>query len=319
MVDHNIAPHPINYALWYNYVSNRNPVLNQELDRIISTTGTCDAKHSRELYQKYIINDELENHYQTLDTIAHLAANIMNSLSETISGSESFGDTLVTHIGKLKDASTIGEVSQVIDAVMSTANQINDANRKFHQAAKKNREEVDKLKHELQQVEKQTFTDSLTQVFNRYAFDKQLGQLLQTPQIAEHAYLVMIDLDHFKSFNDEYGHLIGDRILQLTGQLLQDYCPDNAIVARYGGEEFAVILNNSTMSQANEVAETLRQRLEMLRVKLRDSDKMLDHITASFGVTRFNLGESIDSFIERADKALYQAKDNGRNRVEIGI
>lgn len=100
------------------------------------------------------------------------------------------------------------------------------------------------------------------------------------------------------------------------GELIQDYCPDNAIGARYGGEEFAIILSNASEAETIEVAEKLRRKIQQLRVKIKNSDKVLDNITASFGVTRFRLGESIECFIDRADQALYSAKRNGRNRVE---
>ena len=129
--------------------------------------------------------------------------------------------------------------------------------------------------------------------------------------------LIMADLDHFKSFNDDYGHVIGDRVLQRMGELIQDHSPDNAIGARYGGEEFAIILSNSSIEQAAEVAETLRSKLQQVRVKLKNSDKILNNISSSFGIARFVIGESIETFIDRADQALYRAKDNGRNRVAI--
>jgi diguanylate cyclase len=192
---------------------------------------------------------------------------------------------------------------------------MSDANKQFQQQINSANEELAQLRQQLQAAQEQAYRDTLTQLYNRLAFNEQLEQLISNPTVAQSTCLVLADIDHFKSFNDNYGHLIGDRVLQKMGEIISDHCPDNCIGARYGGEEFAVIVTNSNMEQAAEIAETLRQRLRQLRVKVKSSDKVLNNISASFGVAQYLPQESINSLIDRADKALYAAKDQGRDCV----
>ncbi len=316
MVAKKIPANPVNYTLWYNYVANYIPALNKALDALTSGNARLTQEQSIELYKYYIISEHLEDHQNTLDSITQLAEHIVNRLSASMQSSEHFDEELSQNIDALKQASSIDEVTTLIDQVINASEQIRSANSDFKAGMEQANEEINSLRHELALAEKEAYVDQLTQLYNRNAFDRQLKQLLQNDTVAADVCLILTDLDHFKSFNDDYGHVIGDRVLQRMGELIQDYCPDNAIGARYGGEEFAIILSNASEAEASEVAEKLRQKIQQLRVKIKSSDKVLDNITASFGVTRFRLGESIECFIDRADQALYSAKRNGRNRVE---
>ena len=317
LVEYEIAANPINYTLWYNYVSRRVPALNKALDRIIKRSGTCTSEQSQELYINYIIGEHLEEHHQTLESITKLAAHIVQRLRQSTSGSDTFDQEISQNITNLKQAKTLHDITSIVDTVISASENIRTANSAFKQQMEQATSEITSLRHQLQQAEKHAYVDQLTQLYNRRAFDSQLEQLLRAGDSAEHVCLVLADIDHFKSFNDEYGHIIGDRVLRRMGELIQDHCPDNAIGARYGGEEFALIITNSTIDNAVSVAETLRKRLEQLRVKVKNSNQTLDNISASFGVACFEPNESLESFIHRADQALYRAKNKGRNRVEV--
>jgi diguanylate cyclase len=127
--------------------------------------------------------------------------------------------------------------------------------------------------------------------------------------------LMLIDVDHFKRFNDTYGHLMGDKVLQYVGRLLKEECAEPLIPVRFGGEEFAVMLPGMQQADAEAIAERLRKRVEAIRIRQRSSGSVISSITASFGVTRFQPGDTAVSLIERADQALYRAKEEGRNRV----
>lgn len=156
--------------------------------------------------------------------------------------------------------------------------------------------------------------DGLTQVFNRDTFNRMLDQALNTDP--EGVALIMLDIDHFKKFNDQYGHPLGDRVIQHVGQVLRTSLPPNAIAARYGGEEFCVILKACTdLESAHVFAEKLRLKIQSLRIKVRGTDKILDTITASLGIALFSAGDNAETLLSRADEALYKAKHSGRNQV----
>ena len=127
---------------------------------------------------------------------------------------------------------------------------------------------------------------------------------------------MILDIDHFKQFNDQYGHPLGDRVLQHVGQLLRELLPPGAFAARYGGEEFCVVLRNcANLNEVLDFAEQLRHKIQSLRIKVRRTDQILDSITASFGCAMAEEGDTFESLLTRADDALYQAKRAGRNQV----
>ncbi|MFT5577749.1 MAG: diguanylate cyclase [Paraglaciecola psychrophila] len=319
IVGNKIPANPINYTLWYNYVAGKNPALNEKLDHIIAHTGTCSREQSEELYSYFIIGEYLEDHNKSLQNLTALASQLIDHMGSAIDGSSNFDSQLADSMGQLKTATSADNVAEVIENTLAATQSIRDSNSQFSLQLETANSEILALRSQLQDVEKQAFTDQLTQLYNRHAFDVQLKQLLAVDVAAENVCLIIADLDHFKKFNDEHGHVIGDRVLTRMGELIQDYCPDNATGARYGGEEFAIIVSNANEQEAAAMAETLRERLLKLRVRLKNSDKVLDNITASFGVTRYRLGESVENFIDRADKMLYRAKKAGRNRVEVEV
>lgn len=317
MVIHSIPANPINYTLWYSYVSGTNLSLNSKLDHFIASTGTCSAEQSEELYVNYIVEEYFEDNSKSLENLTILASQLLNHMNAAMDGSAVFDQQLANNITRLGEVKTIESVTDVIADVVRTAQSVKDANKQFNDKIELANKEIQSLRDQLEEVEKQVFVDKLTQLYNRHAFDIQLKQLLEVDAVATHVCLIIMDIDHFKSFNDEYGHVIGDRVLGRVGELVQDFCPEHAIGARYGGEEFAIIISNSDEKEAANLAEGLRHRLEKLRITTKSSNKVLDNITASFGVTRFRLGESSENFVDRADKMLYKAKQNGRNRVQV--
>jgi diguanylate cyclase len=125
----------------------------------------------------------------------------------------------------------------------------------------------------------------------------------------------MFDIDHFKSFNDSYGHLTGDQVLRLVGMSLKQTIKGQDITARYGGEEFAVVLPNTALRQALTVADHIRRAVMSKELKKKSTGEMLGRVTISVGVSMLKPGDDTDSLIERADACLYAAKRAGRNRV----
>ena len=153
--------------------------------------------------------------------------------------------------------------------------------------------------------------DKLTSLYNRYKFDESLEKEIQRAKRYAHPLsFIITDLDYFKDINDNYGHQTGDTILiQLAGILLENI-RDIDIVARWGGEEFVMILPDTDKEQALSLAEKLRSIIQKHNFEKKIS------LTCSFGVTTFHKGDTKDTIFARMDKALYEAKESGRNRVE---
>ncbi|QHV01129.1 sensor domain-containing diguanylate cyclase [Synechocystis sp. CACIAM 05] len=168
-----------------------------------------------------------------------------------------------------------------------------------------------------EQLEEQSIRDPLTKLFNRRYLEQRLTQELARAK--RHHYSVgvlMIDVDHFKHFNDSLGHDAGDRILAAIGTLLKNNIRTSDVACRYGGEEITIILPDATMEEASQKAEFLRQAIAEMKIEY--SGKIVNSVTASFGVACYpDHGETGQEIIQIADKALYDAKQAGRNRVIV--
>jgi len=159
-------------------------------------------------------------------------------------------------------------------------------------------------------------TDSLTGVANRRCFDLRLVEQSKAAlKEGSDLCLVLIDIDHFKRFNDTYGHRVGDQVLKVVGFQLKAAAGEKDVPARYGGEEFAMILPNCTLERARERADQLRQILAGQYLRNKSTGENFGQVTVSIGVSTYRPNEPLEDFVTRADGALYEAKHKGRNCV----
>jgi diguanylate cyclase (GGDEF)-like protein len=170
-----------------------------------------------------------------------------------------------------------------------------------------------------QELENIANVDGLTGLFNRRwmneYFQRQISRALNNNKPMA---LILADLDHFKSINDKYGHLVGDEVLFAVASMLTQQIRPTDLLARFGGEEFAFILPETSPEEAYQIAERIRTSLESTRLGFDDEVKDEIHVTLSLGVTNLMLGDNINMMLSRADQALYQAKKNGRNCITVG-
>ena len=158
--------------------------------------------------------------------------------------------------------------------------------------------------------------DFLTGVPNRKAFDEKLAVCIdEAISNNEDLCLLVIDIDHFKKFNDKYGHIIGDEVLKIVARNVKEIVRGRDFLARFGGEEFVVILSQTPLSGAKTVAENIRNFFNQTKLKVVSTSKDLGKVTVSIGAAIYRYDEPIKEFIDRSDQALYFAKNTGRNRV----
>lgn len=163
-------------------------------------------------------------------------------------------------------------------------------------------------------LEELYITDALTKLYNRAHFDDIINSITKHQRKADIDFaLVISDIDHFKSINDNYGHQVGDQALKKVADTLKKSLRENDIIARWGGEEFVIMLKNVTAEEAQMIAEKLRYAVESLKID--------DYFscTCSFGISLYKPSENIDETFKRADDALYEAKHSGRNKVIIKL
>ena len=156
--------------------------------------------------------------------------------------------------------------------------------------------------------------DSLTQLYNRYQIEQFLKhKMLEAEHKGSSLAVILMDIDHFKQVNDQHGHIAGDKVLRSIAKLLKKTLRDTDIVGRWGGEEFMLICPNTLLDEAFKIADRLRQTIE------EHTFPIVQKQTASFGISCFKQGDDVKHLVSRADQALYQAKQKGRNRVEIKL
>jgi two-component system, cell cycle response regulator len=169
--------------------------------------------------------------------------------------------------------------------------------------------------HMLEKLKRLSITDGLTQLYNsRYFYNQLKIEIDRTTRYQRPLSLLLLDIDNFKDYNDNYGHLEGDKVLVRLGQVIKSCLRKMDSAYRYGGEEFTVILPETEGEEAATVAERIRSAVQMDRLLPKGEAEPVN-ITISIGVTEFNRPEEISLFVQRADNAMYQSKQAGRNRV----
>lgn len=175
--------------------------------------------------------------------------------------------------------------------------------------------EMAQVRSELEEYKRLAAIDAVTGLSNRRAFDERLSDIYKNPSDIPHHALLVADIDHFKKFNDTYGHQVGDRVLNAVAGVMKSALSDETFVARTGGEEFAIVLGGTTVDIATGIAD--RIRLVVGKTSLKDHSGGLDcgHVTITFGLCMASDAADPEDLYGNADMALYAAKNNGRNQI----
>jgi diguanylate cyclase len=230
--------------------------------------------------------------------------------------SASYEDSLSSATQRLAVAHDRDQVKPIVESLLQSTHEMRDTNKALENRLSLSKTEISNLQQSLEAIRAESLTDPLTGLGNRKYFDRSIETAVENALASgEPLSLLMFDIDHFKSFNDSYGHLTGDQVLRLVGMSLKQTIKGQDITARYGGEEFAVVLPNTALRQALTVADHIRRAVMAKELKKKSTGEILGRVTISVGVSMLKPGDDTDSLIERADGCLYAAKRNGRNRV----
>ena len=309
--------HPISYALWYEYAAGINPPLKEDVDQMVKSGRLLDDHLVSELYEKHIarrddamsnkLRTELERMLQELSRQASAAGQHASDYSKSLDG---FGEQLRPGVDpeqlKIAVRSMLEKTEQMCARTSELELQLQDSSR-----------EVELLRAELVRARGEALTDPLSGIANRRGFLKAVDSLQKSnPQGLRNACLIAADIDHFKKCNDDYGHLFGDKVIRNVAQILRKMIKGQDTAARVGGEEFVVLLPDTPVAGARKLAEQIRRTVAAGRIS-HGSNAEVGRITISLGVTNFQPEDNIESFMARADKALYASKAAGRNRVTV--
>jgi diguanylate cyclase len=317
MKDLQHAPTPHNYEVWYNYASAAHQSLNQAVNDLIAGTGTVSQSDLDELYEKFLAPTRLSDQIDVFGTqVMGEIDEIMTFIDGTLDSTTRHTENLADMTAQIDDTTDLNALRSVINRLVVTAKDIEQTNQKFEAHLKESKHEINQLQKHLDAARTEILTDPLTTLSNRKHFDQTIVKAIADAAAnGTPLSLVMSDIDHFKSFNDTYGHLTGDQVLRLVALSLKHNVKGQDLAARYGGEEFAVILPNMELDQAATVADQIRRAVVQRDLMKRSTGENLGHVTISLGVATLRPGDTPQSLIERADNCLYAAKRSGRNRV----
>ncbi len=308
---------PRNFEIWYNYATGYNPALNSSINQTLEQKGTLSEADLDQIYDTYIaasrIGDRIDSvGSRVLDEIKQVLAMIDVAAGSATSYSESLADASE----KLAVADDGDTLRAVIELLMEGAKEMELNNKKLEANLSASKQEIGQLQQNLAAVRTESLTDPLTSLSNRKFFDSALAKAISDAKGKnEPLSLLMTDVDHFKSFNDKFGHLTGDQVLRLIAIAMKQNVKGQDIAARYGGEEFVVVLPNTVLQSAITVADHIRRAVMTKELMKRSSGERLGRVTISIGVAVLRADDTSQSLIERADNCLYAAKRNGRNCV----
>jgi len=296
---HRVAASPRIYELWYSYVAGEHPALNRAIERLVQTRTGVTTQALEEIYDSHISPQRFTGRVDRVNTRLQ---NEMDTLADLV---ESMAQQASTYTGDLRRAATElssddapEEYKSALSGLLALTSEMANVNQKLHT------------------VMAESLTDPLTGLYNRKAFDSALTSAINKMHASGRpTALLVADVDHFKRFNDKWGHQTGDQVLKLVAQSIKQNIGSNDLAARYGGEEFTVILPGRTLQEARTIAEQIRTAVMTRELVKRSTGENLGRATLSIGIALLQPQDSAIVLFERADACLYAAKKAGRNRV----
>jgi diguanylate cyclase len=315
MSECDVAPTPENFELFYHYATGSDPHMARIMGDMVSNRRPFTADALDHLRRQCLVSAKARH---AVDTMGAGMTNVLDSVLDKIGAAGrdavAYGQTLSAAQGEF--GGDPASVRRVIDGLVAATHAMETRTKTLEDELQRSSHEVTELKTKLDDVRKESLTDPLTGVANRKAFDLELASAaLQAAESGEKVSLLMCDIDHFKLFNDTWGHQTGDQVLRLVANCLSENVKGRDTAARYGGEEFAVILRSTELAHAITLANQIRASVEGKKLVKKSTGDILGRMTISIGVAQFDGKEQSADFVQRADACLYSAKHNGRNLV----
>jgi diguanylate cyclase len=316
-----IAQTPANYAIWFSYCQGTSPGLKRAIDTLFEKESHFDASTSAALIANF----------GNGETAVVVPSDVTKRLGSLMEDAQGFLQIAIADNRKQMQA--MGEAAteagagtdpgELIDGLISELSKSVSRASKLEKNFVEATRELSQIRVSLDHAEKRAKTDVLTGLPNRLAFEDFFCEAqMAAAESRRPLSVLLIDVDHFKRFNDDFGHGVGDQVLRLIAKVLRERVRDQDLPARYGGEELIAVFPNSDLKTSTAVGESIRRSISECNITRRSSGEVLPGITVSIGVAQLQAGESMTDLIERCDRALYRAKNAGRNRVvacEIGL
>lgn len=312
-----VWPTPLNFEIWVHYLGDPDGALGREIKRILAASEPFTEATADMLAAEYLprgrLTEEIRDAGRVLDRE-------LSSVSEAIANAHksqaAYGQTLDKAATSIESVGDGKGLQVIVSGLTSATRKVQRENETLEKKLDASTREVARLREHLEQVRRDAMTDALTNLANRKAFDEHLESACARAEAEGGALtLAVLDIDHFKRFNDTWGHQTGDQVLRYVASVMGRVAKAPRIAARYGGEEFAMIFPEESHSQVLNALEAIRKEIASRSLRRRSTDDELGAVTLSAGFAQRRAGESASCLLDRADTALYASKHAGRNRV----
>ncbi len=311
-----ILPTPANYDVCHRYVTHSDQAVWAAVADAIRKDGRLTAEALTQIQEQTGQTPDGPGSAPFLARVESQLAEVGAYLKDASGDAETYGKALEAGRSEISLAVEETRATRLLAGLAAATDEMVAQTAKLNARLRHSSEEVAQMRRELDKARRDTMRDSLTGLPNRRAFDAQIAELSAAADAGGAPLtLAFCDVDHFKKFNDTWGHRIGDDVLRLVGVRMVDAFQASGFPARYGGEEFVAILPRLQPCEALAVADKFRTSISARSLKRRGDGKDIGRVTISVGLATRRPGESADSLIERADAALYRAKGEGRDRV----
>ncbi|WP_299470599.1 GGDEF domain-containing protein [uncultured Roseibium sp.] len=313
-----LPAYPRSYELWYTYSAGYNQGLNRAINDTIKNNGRISTDEMLNLYGRFLSPTRLGDRLDEVGTrVSREVEELIDSLKLSADATSDYGNALEQAGEKIKEVQDPQKLHiYVTHLVKSTQNAV-ASNRKLESQLLESKKHIENLQSSLEAIRYESLTDELTTLNNRKHFEVSIEKIIdQSKESGRSFALLMTDIDHFKKFNDTYGHQTGDQVLRLVALAVKQNIKTQDIACRYGGEEFSIILPQCNLEEAIEIGEKIRSAVMSKELVKRSTGENLGRVTISVGIAIFENMDTAHSVVSRADEALYAAKNAGRNLVK---
>ncbi|KQP43649.1 diguanylate cyclase [Brevundimonas sp. Leaf280] len=310
-----VWPTPLNFELWLHYISDPDGPLAQEIRRLLAQSAVITDKTSEMLAAEFLPRGRLPDQIRDVGAVLDRElASVASAIAMAHKTQHDYGETLADASQCMETVDDPSSLKDLVGGLSTATNRVRRETAILEKRLEKSNKEVIRLRENLEQVRRDAMTDALTNLANRKAFDERLEAACADDDGAPLS-LAILDIDHFKRFNDTWGHQTGDQVLRYVSTVLSNICGKTRFAARFGGEEFAIIFPGEGAGVVMAALESIRNDVASRALRRRSTNDDLGSVTVSAGFAQRRKGETAASLLERADAALYESKRAGRNCV----
>jgi diguanylate cyclase len=311
-----IAATPDNFELFYAFASGENPAITQVMSKLIDARTPFTPELLADLRLRCLSGARAAAAMDGVGgSMGQVIDDVLGKLEEAGKDTAEYKDALSAATGELGSDRSPADVRKLVENLIAATRAMEQRAKNLEGELQASSQQVSELRTKLADVRKESLTDPLTNIANRKAFDDAASAGAAAAADGEAVTLLICDIDHFKKFNDSWGHQTGDQVLRLVASCLSENVKGRDTAARYGGEEFAVLLRGTGLTDATRIADQIRQTVQAKKLVKKSTGDILGTITISIGVAQFGANEAVEAVVRRADACLYGAKHNGRNLV----